>query len=48
MIDLPVGIDATTQDPLVIAFALMVLGGLATHFLFRRYPLARAINASSS
>jgi len=27
----------------MVAFGLMVLGGLTTHFLFKRYPLTRAI-----
>jgi small-conductance mechanosensitive channel/CRP-like cAMP-binding protein len=43
MIDLSVVIEAAGRDPLVVAFALMVLGGLTTYFLFKKYPLARAI-----
>ncbi len=31
------------RDPLAAVLGLFVLGGLATHFLFRRYPLGRAI-----
>jgi len=31
------------QDPLAAVLGLFVLGGLATHFLFRNYPLGRAI-----
>src|SRR5271165_6164790 len=43
MIDLH-GIVRAVRDPLVLAIALMVVGGLATHFLFRRrYLIARAI-----
>jgi small-conductance mechanosensitive channel/CRP-like cAMP-binding protein len=30
-------------DPLVAVFALLVLGGLASYFLFKRRPLARSI-----
>ncbi len=31
------------RDPLAPVLALFVLGGLATHFLFRNYPVGRAI-----
>jgi hypothetical protein len=31
------------RDPLVTAFALFVLGGLATYFLFKTRPIERAI-----
>lgn len=30
------------QDPLVVAFGLLVLGGLTTHFLLKKYVLVRA------
>ncbi len=43
MIDLSARIEAVEQDPLVVAFGLMVLGGLTTHFLLKNYPFARAI-----
>jgi small-conductance mechanosensitive channel len=32
-----------SRDPLVAVFALLVLGGLASHFLFKTRPLGRAI-----
>src|SRR5262249_25156049 len=31
------------RDPMAVAFGLMVLGGLTTHFLGKRYPLTRVI-----
>jgi small-conductance mechanosensitive channel len=43
MMDLSVVIATAERDPLVVAFGLMVLGGLTTHFLFKKYPFARAI-----
>ena len=43
MIDLSVVIETAVRDPLVVAFGLMVLGGLTTHFLLKNYPFARAI-----
>jgi small-conductance mechanosensitive channel/CRP-like cAMP-binding protein len=43
MIDLSVVVEAVEQDPLVVAFGLMVLGGLTTHFLLKNRPFARAI-----
>jgi small-conductance mechanosensitive channel/CRP-like cAMP-binding protein len=43
MMDLSVLIGTAVRDPLVVAFGLMVLGGLMTHFLLNNYPLARAI-----
>jgi small-conductance mechanosensitive channel len=42
MIDFSAVIQKAGQDPLVVAFGLMVLGGLTTHFLFKNYPFARA------
>jgi small-conductance mechanosensitive channel len=42
MIDLPAAATAM-RDPLVVTLFLFSLGGLLTHFLFRRHPLARAI-----
>src|SRR5262252_733728 len=43
MIDVSVIMETVERDPLVVAFGLMVLGGLTTHFLFKRYPFTRAI-----
>ena len=43
MIDLLFVTETTERDPLVVAFGLMVLGGLTTHFLLKNYPFARAI-----
>src|SRR4029077_12146511 len=43
MIDLSVVIERAERDPLVVAFGLMVLGGLTAHFFLRNYPFARAI-----
>lgn len=42
MIDLPQG-TATLRDPLVVALVLFSLGGILTHYLFRRHPLGRAL-----
>ena len=43
MIDLSVVMETAARDPLVVAFTLMVLGGLTTHFLCKHAPLTRAI-----
>src|SRR5499426_1289380 len=43
MSDVSVIMETVERDPLVVAFGLMVLGGLTTHFLFKRYPFTRAI-----
>ena len=43
MIDLSVLIERAERDRLVLAFGLMVLGGLTTHFLLKNRPFARAI-----
>jgi small-conductance mechanosensitive channel/CRP-like cAMP-binding protein len=43
MIDLSAVIEKAVHDPLVLAFGLMVLGGLTTHFLLKSLPLLRAI-----
>jgi small-conductance mechanosensitive channel len=43
MIDLSAAIHEAEHDSLVIAFGLMVIGVLTTHFLFKKYPLVRAI-----
>jgi small-conductance mechanosensitive channel/CRP-like cAMP-binding protein len=43
MIDFSVVMGKAEHDPLVVAFGLMVIGVLTTHFLFKKYPLVRAI-----
>src|ERR1700736_6954840 len=43
MIDLSAVIEAAERDPLVVAFGLMVIGGLTTHFLLKKQPFLRAI-----
>src|SRR5208282_837193 len=43
MFDFSVLMEKAEHDPLVVAFGLMVLGGLAAHFLFKDYPFVRAI-----
>ncbi len=43
MIELSAVIEMAERDPLVVAFGLMVLGGLTTHFLLKKQPFARAI-----
>jgi small-conductance mechanosensitive channel/CRP-like cAMP-binding protein len=43
MIDLSVVMETAARDPLVVAFGLMVLGGLTTHFLCKHAPFTRAI-----
>jgi small-conductance mechanosensitive channel/CRP-like cAMP-binding protein len=43
MTDLPTTLEAAIQDPLVVALALFAVGGMLTHWLFRKYPLGRAI-----
>ena len=43
MFDFSVLIEKVEHDPLVVAFGLTVLGGLTAHFLFKNYPIARAI-----
>jgi small-conductance mechanosensitive channel len=43
MIDLSAVIEAAERDSLVVAFGLMVLGGLTTHFLLKKQPFTRAI-----
>jgi small-conductance mechanosensitive channel/CRP-like cAMP-binding protein len=42
MIDFSAVIQKAGQDPLVVAFGLLVLGGLTTRFLLKKYPLVRA------
>ena len=34
---------AAARDPLVVTLVILLIGGLLTHFLFRRHPLRRAI-----
>jgi small-conductance mechanosensitive channel len=43
MIDLSVVMETAVRDPLVVAFGLMVLGGVTTHFLCKHAPFTRAI-----
>src|SRR5262247_4339278 len=43
MIDLSVVMETAARDPLMVAFGLMVLGGLTTHFLCKHAPFTRAI-----
>jgi small-conductance mechanosensitive channel len=43
MIDLSVVMETAARDPLVVAFGLMVLGGVTTHFLCKHAPFTRAI-----
>jgi small-conductance mechanosensitive channel len=43
MIELSAVIETAERDPLVVAFGLMVLGGLTTHFLLKKQPFMRAI-----
>src|SRR5215471_5742847 len=43
MMDLSFIVQMAERDSLVVAFGLMVLGGLTTHFLLKNYPLTRAI-----
>jgi small-conductance mechanosensitive channel len=43
MTDLSMVAHEGERDPLVIAFGLMVVGVLAAHFLFKKYPFVRAI-----
>src|SRR3954451_6705283 len=43
MIDLPEPVIAAVRDPLVVTLAILSVGGLLTHLLFRRRPLSRAM-----
>ncbi|HEY1300067.1 MAG TPA: mechanosensitive ion channel family protein [Stellaceae bacterium] len=43
MIDLSAAGAAAAHDPLLVAWVLFAAGGIAIHFLFRRYPLHRAV-----
>jgi small-conductance mechanosensitive channel len=43
MFDFPAALVAAACDPLVIAMIIFSLGCLATHMLFRKHPLGRAI-----
>jgi len=43
MTDMYTTIETAGRDPLVLAFGLMVLGGLTTHFLLKNRPFPRAI-----
>jgi hypothetical protein len=43
MFDKPALTATAARDPLATVFALFVLGGLATYFLFKTRPIGRAI-----
>ena len=43
MIDFLNACDAAARDPLVVMLGLLVLGGMATYFLFKRHPIGRAV-----
>jgi small-conductance mechanosensitive channel/CRP-like cAMP-binding protein len=43
MIDLSAVTEAAVHDPLVLILGVFVLGGVVTHFLFKKYPIGRAI-----
>jgi small-conductance mechanosensitive channel/CRP-like cAMP-binding protein len=43
MINLSVVMNTVERDPLVVAFGLMILGGVTTHFLLKNYPFVRAL-----
>ena len=43
MIDLSAITEAASRDPLVLILGVFVLGGVVTHFLFKKYPIGRAI-----
>ncbi len=43
MTDLPTALEAAVRDPLVLALGVFAVGGVMTHWLFRRYPIGRAI-----
>ena len=43
MFELPEAVIAAVRDPLVVTLAILSLGGLLTHLLFRRHPLSRAM-----
>ena len=43
MIDFSVVMEAVTRDPLVVILGVFALGGLVTHFVFKKQPMGRAI-----
>ena len=43
MIDFLNACEAAALDPLVVMLGLLVLGGMATYFLFKRHPIGRAV-----
>ena len=43
MIDVSFLMETAARDPLVVAFGLLVCGGLTTHFLCKHAPFTRAI-----
>jgi small-conductance mechanosensitive channel len=43
MFDLSIATYAAARDPLVVILAVLALGGLVTHFLFKKHPVGRAL-----
>jgi small-conductance mechanosensitive channel/CRP-like cAMP-binding protein len=43
MIDFSATTELVARDPLVLILGIFVLGGAVTHFLFKKYPIGRAI-----
>ena len=43
MIDFASVTQVASRDPLVVILGLFIIGGLTTHFLFKRHPLGRAV-----
>ena len=43
MTDLSAITGAAFRDPLALILGVFVLGGVVTHFLFKKYPIGRAI-----
>jgi small-conductance mechanosensitive channel/CRP-like cAMP-binding protein len=43
MIDFSVVMEAVARDPLVVILGVFALGGLVTHFVFKKQPMGRAI-----
>ena len=43
MIDFASITQVASRDPLVVILGLFIIGGLTTHFLFKRHPLGRAV-----
>jgi small-conductance mechanosensitive channel/CRP-like cAMP-binding protein len=43
MIDFSTATEIVARRPLVLLLGIFVLGGAATHFLFKKYPIGRAV-----